>query len=353
MKRKLTANDVTAAVMGGAILGGGGGGLIRDGERMARRALEVGAPELWSVDEFDPRDFSATVALVGAPSAPDQQVAPEDYARALELLRGAQPKDQRIVGINTNENGAATTVNGWLQAALTGLPVLDLACNGRAHPSSLMGALGLHLEPDYVSVQAFAGGPPGRHVEGTLRGTLANVGSLVRSASVEAGGMVAVARNPVAIDYAIRHGAPRAIGHAIEVGRAWIEGGAAGAARALGGRIVAEGTVADYRCAQRGGLDEGSLTLDDAERTTLRFVNEYMLRTSAGARVTVFPDLMMTFDGADAPIVSAEIRTGMSIKILEAPSRNLILSRTMSMPDLYRPFEALLGESLTDAIPAT
>ncbi|MDK3075364.1 hypothetical protein QO034_19985, partial [Sedimentitalea sp. JM2-8] len=59
------------------------------------------------------------------------------------------PQGQRLAAINTNENGAQTTVNGWFHSALSGLPVLDLACNGRAHPSSLMGSLGLHLEGEY------------------------------------------------------------------------------------------------------------------------------------------------------------------------------------------------------------
>src|SRR5262245_49199246 len=144
MKRKLTIDDVKAAVLGGAILGGGGGGILEAGERAASLALEMGTPELWSVDEFRPEDLSVTVALVGAPRAPEPLVQPRHLMRSLELLQRELPPGQRLVAMHSNENGAETTVNGWIHSALCGLPVIDLACNGRAHPSSVMGALGLH-----------------------------------------------------------------------------------------------------------------------------------------------------------------------------------------------------------------
>lgn len=70
MKRDLTVDDIQAAVLGGAILGGGGGGFVDAGLQEAQLALQVGTPQLWSVDEFDPQDMTATVALVGAPAAP-------------------------------------------------------------------------------------------------------------------------------------------------------------------------------------------------------------------------------------------------------------------------------------------
>ena len=76
MKRTLTPDDIEAAVYGGAILGGGGGGFIEPGLRTARLALQVGSPQLWSVDEFDEDVLSATVALVGAPAAPNAPVQP-------------------------------------------------------------------------------------------------------------------------------------------------------------------------------------------------------------------------------------------------------------------------------------
>ncbi|MDR3382788.1 S-methyl thiohydantoin desulfurase domain-containing protein [Cupriavidus basilensis] len=351
MKRQLTVDDVEAAVLGGAILGGGGGGLIEEGLRVARLALAAGVPELWSVDEFDPQAITTTVAIVGAPAAPLPCVRPAHLLRTLELIRehaGGRP----LVALNSNENGAETTVNGWFHAAITGIPVMDLACNGRAHPSSVMGALGLHTEADYVSVQAFAGGAQARYLEGVVSGRLELTSALVRRASVEAGGVVAVARNPVTVSYAAAHGAPGAISHAIEVGRAFLSGGVDGAAAALGGRIVADGIVAEYRCEQREGLDVGHLVFDDTARTELRFINEYMTLEQHGERQSAFPNLIMTFDDDGQPVVSARVRQGMRLRVLVAPGERLLLSRTMNMRELYQPLEASLGTAFAPLEPA-
>ncbi|TDN60036.1 DUF917 family protein [Scandinavium goeteborgense] len=343
MKRKLTTDDIQAAIWGGAILGGGGGGLLAAGEKAAQLALSVGDVNLWSADEFAADDLTATVALVGAPAAPNPCLKPAHLMRSIELLRNALPSGQNLVALNTNENGAEATVNGWFNAAMCGLPLIDLACNGRAHPTGTMGSLGLHADANFRSYQAWAGGAAERYVEGVSQGGLEQVAGIVRRASVEAGGMVAVARNPVPVSYACQHGAPGAISQAIRVGRAWLDHGVDGVLSLLQGREVARGTVSRYQCEQQGGLDVGFITLDDGMETTLRFINEYMLieqNNQLGAR---FPDLLMTFDGQGKPVVSAHVREGMALQVVRIPADQLLLSRTMFMPELYRPLEALLN----------
>ncbi|MDK3075970.1 DUF917 family protein, partial [Sedimentitalea sp. JM2-8] len=233
--------------------------------------------------------------------------------------------------------------NGWFHSALSGLPVLDLACNGRAHPSSLMGSLGLHLEGEYRSIQGFAGGAPDHYVEGTASGRMAATSNLVRRASIDAGGLVAVARNPVTVSYAQSHGAPGAISFAIELGHAFLGNGLQGAVRHLNGSIVASGTVRRYRCEQQDGLDIGLVELDDANGTVLHFVNEYMLTAQGGTALNRFPDLIMTFDENERPVVSAKVREGMKIHVLHAPASSLLLSRTMGMAELYQPLEEAIG----------
>ena len=350
MKRKLSNDDVQAGVWGGAILGGGGGGLIEAGERAARLALLVGTPELWSVDEFQDNDLTATVALVGAPAAPNPCVQPAQLLRTIELMRRELPRGQELVALHTNENGAETTVNGWFHAAMTGLPLMDLACNGRAHPSSVMGALGLHTEAGYVSLQTYAGGDTANQLEGVVSGRLERTSAMVRRASVEAGGLVAVARNPVSVGYARQHGAPGAISHAIALGRAYLDGGMDAAVRHLGGKVVAEGVVRTYRCEQQEGLDVGLVELDDAAGTTLRFINEYMLLEQRGERTSQFPNLIMTFGDDGKPVVSAHVRQGARIRVVVAPGAGLLLSRTMFMPELYLPLEASLGQAFAPEV---
>ena len=186
------------AMLGGCILGGGGGGGAYLGEMILNRLSEAPPLRLTPLSEVEEDAVVLSVSLVGAPAAPEQFLTPEAMIRTVELFRENNP-GVKLGGIITNENGACATVNGWVQAAFTGLPFLDAQCNGRAHPTGVMGSMGLHRDPAYQTTMAFAGGNPatGRYVEGIVRGTIDRTAALVRAASVEAGGVVAVARPPV------------------------------------------------------------------------------------------------------------------------------------------------------------
>lgn len=245
-----------AAVYGGAVLGGGGGGWIEDGLETGRLALEVGSPLLVTADEMNDDDLLATVALVGAPAAENQYVKSIHYVRALQLLE--RTIGQPIKGIITNENGAGTTVNGWFQAAVTGLPVIDLPCNGRAHPTGSMGAMNLHQMEGYISHQAAVGGKDELYHEVCVSGSLQQAAGLVRKVSVETGGLVVMARNPISVAYARQNGAPGAITQAIEVGQALLsakgEAAIEAVCRKLSGRIVTAGDVEECELTTAGAL---------------------------------------------------------------------------------------------------
>ncbi|WP_448952316.1 S-methyl thiohydantoin desulfurase domain-containing protein [Labrys neptuniae] len=337
MTRILTQEDIEPAVLGGAVLGGGGGGSVEKGRAAARQALEAGTVRLMPVEALPQNAFTATVALVGAPSSPDAHVDAEQYLQALTLLREAVPG---IAAINTNENGAETTVNGWLQSARSGLPLLDFACNGRAHPTGLMGALGLHRQAGFRSRQAVAGGQGARALTGVMEGELRSVAELVGRAAVEAGGMIAVARNPVCLTYARANGAPGAITQALAVGNALITAGPEGVATLLGGHLGELSLVSRYVCERRQGLDVGKAELDDG--TSLTFVNEYMTCEARGRRGAAFPDLIMTIDGEGTPRPSSSLREGEAIRLLTVPRGKLLLSVTMDMPELLAPVFAMI-----------
>src|ERR1035437_6806862 len=100
------------------------------------------------------------------------------------------------------------------------LPAIDCPCNGRAHPTGVMGSLNLSEAPDYVSHQTAVGGGGGRYLEVSVAGSLERAAAMVRKASVKAGGLMAVARNPVTIAHAKHNGAPGAIRKAMAVGEA-------------------------------------------------------------------------------------------------------------------------------------
>ncbi|MDP2948449.1 MAG: DUF917 family protein [Chloroflexota bacterium] len=350
MNRVLTRNDVEAACLGGAVLGGGGGGWRNDGRRMGELAVTMGTPRLTGLSELADTDVVLTVSAVGAPAATDRYLEPVDYLRAVQLLM--EVMDLRPSALITNENGGAATLNGWLQAACLGIPVLDAPCNGRAHPTGIMGSMGLHLVPSYVSVQTAVGGDTrlDKRLEVVARGGLAAASMLVRQAAVQTGGLVAVARNPVQARYVREHGAPGAISQAIGLGQAMLDAPAAkrtqAAAAFLGGKVVARGVVTSFVLETRGGFDIGRLGLSgDGEAFTLTFWNEYMT-LDGHSRLATFPDLIMTFDPEGLPVTSAELREGREVQVLTVPASRLILGSGMRDKALFVVAEEAVGKTI-------
>ncbi|HHY94860.1 MAG TPA: DUF917 family protein [Firmicutes bacterium] len=361
---------VEAAVLGGAVLGGGGGGAMADGRRHALLAVEMGEPELVTVEELPSDAVLVTASAVGAPAAKTAKDLPVYYVRVVEILA----RETRVDGLITNECGGLAAVNGWLQAAMLGIPVVDAPCNGRAHPTGVMGSMGLHRVAGYVSRQAAVGGDPaaGTYVEMLVRGNLERAAALVRQASVQAGGMVAVARNPVTVSYARDNAAVGAIRQVLNVGRAMLEARGRGpmamveaACEVLGGKVLATGRVADVRLETSGGFDVGRVVVQPSEGAALEldFWNEYAIceRRSGqpgeqpgerpgeapSERLATFPDLIATFDlSSGLPLSSAEIATGHEVVVVHVPRQRLILGAGMRDPELMRAVERAVGKDI-------
>lgn len=134
---KLNREILKYALMGGTILGGGGGGSRELGKEAAGIALEYGELNLVDIHEVADDTLIVTASAVGTPAAVEKYVKPRDYVRTIEILQ--ENTGLKIGGIITNENGGAATVNGWIQAAILGIPIIDAPCNGRAHPTGTMG----------------------------------------------------------------------------------------------------------------------------------------------------------------------------------------------------------------------
>lgn len=348
--KQLSYDDARAAVYGGCILGGGGGGHIADGLATIEEIYSTGLqPTLVNPDELDDDDLVACVALVGAPSAPDAYFSGADSVHAARSLSASL--EGGLAAIMTNENGGGTTVNGWIQAATLGLPVIDAPANGRAHPTASMGSMNLHEKDDYISVQAFAGGQGSDHMEAVLRGNLDDVSSVVRYSSVRAGGVVTVCRNPVPVSYIKDNAACGAISQAIELGTVYLQAGEGlerikAVAEHLGGEIIASGPVENYQLKMEGGFDVGLL---DVAGVSLTFWNEYMTATKAGERIATFPDLVMTFDNATGePVVTAKLTEGMDVSVLYLPASSLILGSTMTNKKLLATTEPIIGQTIVE-----
>lgn len=348
----LDREAVEAAVLGGAVLGGGGGGSMGLGREAGLLAIELGDPELVGVADLPGDAGLLTMSAVGAPAAKTAHVRPAHYLRTVDLF--VKQTGTKVDGLITNECGGMATVNGWLQAAALGLPVVDAPCNGRAHPTGVMGSMGLHRVEGYISRQVAVGGNPrtGSYVEAFVSGNLEKAAGLVRQAAVQAGGLVAVARNPVAAAYARENGAVGAVKKSIDVGLAMNRARAKGpksmieaTAEVLSGEIVSWNEVIDVTLETTGGFDVGRVVLRSGAELT--FWNEYITMEDGGNRIGTFPDLLATLDAnTGLPVSSAEIRKGQSVAVLHVPQAKLILGAGMKDPALFESVEKVIGKEV-------
>lgn len=347
----LTHDMIEAAVVGGSVLGGGGGGSMEEGRKMAALALNLAPVEIVDIEDLDEESILVNVAAVGAPSAKTGYAEPIHYIKAVELLQ--KVTDTKISGIITNELGGLATVNGWLQASILGIPIVDAPCNGRAHPTGTMGAIGLHNVENYKSVQAAVGGSvdKGTFVEVVAMGKLEKAASLIRNAAVQAGGLVSVARNPVTLKYVKENAAAGAIKQAINLGQKMISAKSDGsiemikeACKFLNGEIVYAGAIDEIFLECKEGFDVGKVVMGEYEVT---FWNEYMTLEKSGDRLFTFPDLIMTIDAnTGMPVTSAEIKEGQRVALIATESKNLKLGAGMRAPELFEACEKAVGKSI-------
>jgi hypothetical protein len=353
---KLTDELVEAAVLGGCVLGGGGGGSMEEGRRIGHLAVSLSSPELIDVEDINENFVFINVSAVGAPSAKDAYAEPIHYLRAAELVE--KVASIKIDGIITNEAGGLATVNGWLQASMLGIPVVDAPCNGRAHPTGIMGSMGLHRDKNYLSIQAGVGGSKERStfLEVVAIGSIESASTIIRNAAVRAGGLVAVARNPVTLYYAKENAALGAVKQAINLGFEMIKSREKGSkaiidsvCNYLNGEIVTYSSVERIDLETRGGFDVGRILLERGFEIT--FWNEYMTLEKTGERLATFPDLIMTIDGhTGLPVTSAEIKAGEHVAVVKVSKENLKLGSGMKDADLFKACEEIIGKKIIEFI---
>ncbi len=350
-KIKIDKDLLEAAVIGGSFYGGGGGGSPDTGREMGALALSLGDPYIVEIDDLPSDATLLTVSAVGAPAGTGTHAKAYHYLRAVEIF--LKYSGIKIDGFITNECGGLATVNGWIQS------VVAASLKKRAHPTGVMGSMGLHALPDYVSMQAAAGGSleHGTYVETFVTGSIDKASNVIRQSAVQAGGLVAVARNPVKAVFAREHAAVGALQKCVSLGRAMLDarGGSTmriveRASEAAGGNVVCSGTITRKKLETRGGFDVGEVLVEGGYE--LSFWNEYMTLEKTGSgrpasRLAAFPDLIVTLDlSTGLPVSSAEVREGQEIAVVAVPQENLVLGAGCKDKALYPMIEQVTGKKI-------
>jgi hypothetical protein len=217
--------------------------------------------------------------------------------------------------------------------------------------------MGLLTKPGYETIQTAAGGnrAHGRYLEVTVRGTVARADDVLRAVSIQSGGFIAAARNPVATNYVKQHAAIGAISYALRLGAAMLaaqpEGAEAvieAATRQTKGRILGRGPVRNVSVDTRDSFDFARFVVDDAGGALiLHTMNEYMAVDRDGTRLATFPDLICTLSAETGlPVSVAQMQEGQEIAVLVNDKADLPVGTGARQPDAYGEVEAALGIDL-------
>lgn len=336
---------------GSLLLGGGGGGDVQEGLATARSALKMGSVQILPLSEIEDKSgVILTISGVGSPASETAYYSEEVYERILNLIQSQL--NEKVIGFIPCEMGGSSSFEPFIPAARLNIPIINSACDGRAHPFGMMGSLGLEKEKPDMTTQAGAGGRKenNTYVEVLLNGSITSASDLIRNAAAKAGGAIAVARNPVSLDWLKATGATSAYDQAYELGKAYLGGDTAedklkAVCSVLDGQIVCRGKVEDYVLQTENALDHGDFVIRSDEDTyKLYFFNEYMAMEKNGERIHTFPDLIVTIDSETGEILTtAQIQNGRSITVIAAPKSKLSLGRGLRYREAYRRIESILG----------
>nr|WP_272213381.1 DUF917 domain-containing protein [Marinicella sp. W31]MDC2879335.1 DUF917 domain-containing protein [Marinicella sp. W31] len=358
MGRILTTKDVEPAVKGGSVYAAGGGGWADHGRMLGYAAVNVGKPELVSVEELSDNDWVATAAAIGAPaSTTPWEMQGIDYIKAAELLQEAL--GERLSGLIVGQNGKSSTLNGWLPSAVLGTKVVDAVGDIRAHPTGDMGAIGMASSPEQM-IQTAVGGnrAENRYIELVVKGATAKISPVLRTAADQSGGFIASCRNPLRASYVKANAALGGISMALALGEAIIaaekKSGSAvidAIVKTTNGAILTEGKVTKKAVIYTNeAFDVGTVTVGSGDKAMLLHVmNEYMAVEDVGeTRLATFPDVITTLSEDGEPLSVGQLEEGMTIFVLHVPKTVIPLSSSVKDPAVYPVVEKALGISIAD-----
>jgi DUF917 family protein len=331
--RTLDEAALEAAIRGGLLLSAGGSGLASSVRHrlLGEDALKRGTVRMAAISDLQPEDALLVSTAVGAPGATGARTEPKDAVDAARLLIGLSGCEARGV-----IPGHVPGLYAWTIAAALGIPLIDAATNGRAHPTQKMGGMGLASKPEVMLWQAGSA----TDLRAVVHGNLIKTSNAMRAVAVQNGGLINAVRGPFDARFVAKHGAPGAITFALRLGQA-MKRGLAGAVECLQGTVLVEGEVTENAVRYREGFDVGILRVGNV---TLGVYNEFMTAERAGERLATFPDFLGSVDPATGdPLAISELKPGRRVAIVCAPGASIPLGAGVFDRAVYPEVEAAMG----------
>lgn len=354
---KLDEQICEMAVLGGAVLGSGGGGTLEAGLRLGQLAVELGDATLVAPGSLPSSCTNLVAVATHCTSAVQEpQYRPLFHKQAVELLIANTRAE--IAGLVNCSSGAVDTAVGWGQAALLGIPLVDLVFDGSIHPLAVMGLLALWSHDDAPIAVTIVGAERGGNQKQEVfsRGVPQSLIRMLQQHSVGEVGSLALAIGPLSLHWTRQHGNPSLVSQAISIGKAMMQVGHGdgwetvnAVSRTLGGQWVALGTVTDVVSHGSGDTAFSVIYLRDQENRPLELVHwhRYVTLDTSGQRIATFPDLIVTLGAKGTPLSGAEIGKGLGVHIVVVPGKeertpNIAVRRSAT----YRELERVTGKPM-------
>ncbi|MGI9424796.1 MAG: DUF917 domain-containing protein [Hyphomicrobiaceae bacterium] len=333
--RVLELDDIEALALGAWILGTGGGGDPYHKLLNMRQLYKTGH----SVTLIDPMDLAddavvAVLSNMGAPLVGQERLADPHFAvkpvRAMEAHLG-----RSFDAVMSLEIGGGNGVHPMMVAALTGLPVVDADCMGRAYPEAQMTSFAVAELQCYPLALAdirdnelvISRAESWRWME-----------RISRKACTEVGSIAATCKAPRTGREVKDHGILYTTTKAIELGRAVF-----GARKRhddpvqaiideCDGKLIFKGKVVDVQRRATEGFLRGKaeiegLEKDTGEQFTVHFQNEFSVGYLRGEAVVMTPDLICVVDSISGDGIGTDVlRYGQRVSVLALPAPPVFLS---------------------------
>lgn len=326
---RVTFEDLLPLSLGGAILGTGGGGDPYIGLLALRHLMEhTDAPRVIAVDDLEDDAFIITIGMTGSPSVSLEKLVDKSFADS------ALRRFERLVGRKADavlpvEVGGVNSLIPLMTSCVTGLPVIDADGMGRAFPTldrTTFGIAGISAFP-VVTVNE-------RHEAAIVEATSHERGErIARGALVPMGASATCALYPMTGREAKQTVVRGTISLALAIGRAVMAARTAktspfeailetvsAATPKIYGRQLFTGKIVDIIRETVGGYNIGKGVLesmDNAERATFAFQNEFLFIKGDRGLLAIVPDLVCFLDSETAqPVTCESLRYGQRVTVM-------------------------------------
>lgn len=327
--------DLENIAVGAGILGTGGGGNPYLGKLMTRRYLDEGVKiQVVTADTVPDDATCASVGGMGAPTVSIEKIQRGDEPlvalRALEQYTG-----KRVDYLVPWEIGGTNSMRPLVQAAKSGLPVVDADAMGRAFPE---------LQMCTYSIYGVPGTPAAiSDVRGDIAlFPIASSDKLLeryaRAVTIEMGGHAGIASPMMSGAEMKRTVIPgtmtfaRDLGAAVRQARAELTDPVQAVLDACDGQTLFVGKITSVERRMAKGFSRGEVVIeglgdDRGETMNIDFQNENLIARKGDEVIATVPDLICIVDSTTAePVTTDVLRYGLRVTVVGIPAPRLLKS---------------------------